>query len=70
MKFSTNPDYVEKCEPVYEEFEGNFGQISHIKNREDLPEKAKKYLSRIEELVGVPVKFIGTGAGRDELIVD
>ncbi len=70
MKFSTNPDYVEKCEPVYEEFEGNFGEISHIKNREDLPEKAKKYLSRIEELVGVPVKFIGTGAGRDELIVD
>ena len=70
MKFSSNPDYVEKCEPVYEEFEGNFGEISHIRNREDLPEKAKKYLSRIEELVGVPVKFIGTGAGRDELIVD
>lgn len=70
MRFSTNPDYVEKCEPVYEEFEGNFGDISNIKKREDLPENAKKYLNRIEELVGVPVKFIGTGAGRDELIVD
>ena len=70
MKFSTNPDYVAKCEPVYQEFEGNFGNISKVKNREDLPENAKKYLNRIEELVGVPVKFIGTGAGRDELIVD
>lgn len=70
MRFSTNPDYVAKCEPVYEEFEGNFGNISNIKKREDLPENAKKYLNRIEELVGVPVKFIGTGAGREELIVD
>ena len=69
MKFSTNADYISKCEPVYEEFEGNFGDISKIKNREDLPGNAKKYLNRIEELVGVPVKFIGTGAGRDELIV-
>ena len=69
MRFSTNCDYVAKCEPVYEEFEGNFGDLSNIKKREDLPESAKKYLARIEELVGVPVKFIGTGAGRDELIV-
>ena len=69
MKFSTNQDYIEKCEPVYEEFEGNFGDISKIKSREDLPENAKKYLNRIEELAGVPIKFIGTGAGRDELIV-
>ncbi len=70
MNFSTNPDDIAKCEPVYEEFEGNFGDISQIKNREDLPEKVQKYLKRIEELVGVPVKFIGTGGGRDELIVD
>ena len=69
MKFSTNPDYIAKCEPVYEEFDGNFGDISNVKSREELPENAKKYLNRIEELVGVPVKFIGTGAGRDELIV-
>lgn len=70
MNFSTNPDDMAKCEPVYEEFEGNFGEISQIKRREDLPEKAQRYLKRIEELVGVPVKFIGTGSGRDEMIVD
>lgn len=69
MNFSTDIDYVSKCEPVYEEFEGNFGDISHIKNREDLPENAKKYLKRIEEIVKVPIKFIGTGAGRDSMII-
>ena len=54
---------------VYEEFDGNFGDISECKTYESLPEKAKKYLSRIEEVVGCPIKFIGTGAGRDNLIV-
>jgi adenylosuccinate synthase len=35
-----------------------------------LPEKAQKYLSRIEEVVGVPIKFIGTGAERESMIVE
>ena len=69
MDFSTNGDYLANCVPVYEEFEGNFGDISKITKREDLPEPALKYLSRIEELVGCPIKFIGTGAGREEMIV-
>ncbi|MEF2619356.1 MAG: adenylosuccinate synthase [Clostridia bacterium] len=69
MKFSCDEEYLKDIEPVYEEFEGNFGDISNIKRREDLPENAKKYLNRIEELVGVPIKFIGTGAGRDNMII-
>lgn len=69
LRFSTDMDYLEGCMPVYEEFDGNFGDISNIKNREDLPENAKKYLNRIEEIVKVPIKFIGTGAGRDSMII-
>jgi adenylosuccinate synthase len=69
MHFSTDFEYTSKCTPVYETFEGNFGDISNIKNREDLPEKARKYLDRIEEIIKVPIKFIGTGAGRDSMII-
>ena len=69
MDFSTDIDYLNECEAVYEEFEGNFGDISNVKTREELPENAKKYLNRIEEVVGVPIKFIGTGAGRENMIV-
>ena len=69
LRFSTDMDYLEGCTPVYEEFDGNFGDISNIRNREDLPENAKKYLNRIEEIVKVPIKFIGTGAGRDSMII-
>ncbi len=68
-RFSTDLDYMRSCKPIYEEFDGNFGDISGIKNREDLPENAKKYLERIEEVVKVPIKFIGTGAGRDAMII-
>lgn len=69
MKFSTNNDYLNKCTPIYEEFEGNFGDLSGITKREDLPEKAQKYLNRIEEIVNVPIKFIGTGADRNDMII-
>ena len=69
MDFSTDEEYLADCEPVYEEFEGNFGDISNCKTREDLPENAKKYLNRIEEIVKVPIKFIGIGAGRESMIV-
>ena len=68
--FSTTPEYLDNSTAVYEEFDGNFGDISNIKRREDLPENAKKYLDRIEEVVGCPIKFIGTGAGRDDLIAE
>ena len=70
MDFSTNEKYINECEAVYEEFDGNFGDISKITKRDELPENAKKYLNRIEELVGVPIKFIGTGAERENMIVE
>lgn len=69
MNFVLDEEELQGCEPVYETFEGNFGDISNIKKREDLPENAKKYLNRIEELVGVPIKFIGTGASRNSMII-
>ncbi len=67
--FSTNPTYISNCEPVYEEFKGDFGDLTGIKTRNDLPENAKKYLNRIEEITKVPIKFIGTGPDRNDMIV-
>lgn len=67
--FRTNLEFLNNSEAVYEEFEGNFGDISNCKTFEELPEKAQKYVLRIEELTGVKVKFIGTGAGRENIIV-
>lgn len=67
--FSTNVDFLNNSYAVYEDFDGNFGDISNCKSFDELPENAKKYLKRIEEFIGVPVKFIGTGAGREDMII-
>ena len=68
--YTTNEKYLSECKPVYKEFEGNFGNISNINKREDLPEKAQEYLKEIEEYVGVPIKFIGTGPRREDMIIN
>lgn len=67
--FSTNKDFLENSKPIYEEFEGNFGDISKCKKYEDLPSQAKRYIERIEELTNTKVKFIGVGPGREEIII-
>ena len=35
---------------------------------EELPENAQKYVEYIEKVLGVPIHFIGVGAGRDAVI--
>ena len=67
--FSTNLKFLQSCKPVYKEFDGNFGDLSGCKTFEDLPENAKAYINFIEEYIKTPVKFIGTGAGREAMIV-
>ncbi len=67
--FRANMDFLTNAKPIYEEFDGNFGDISHCKSFEELPVNAQKYIKRIEEITETPVKFIGTGAGRDDIIV-
>ncbi len=60
---------VEECRPVYEEFPGWSQSTVGVKRYEDLPLAAQRYLFRIEELAGVPIAMISTGAERDETIV-
>jgi len=58
-----------KCEPIYEEFEGWNEDISSIRRFDDLPANARKYLKRIEELVGVKIALIGVGKDREQTII-
>ncbi len=67
--FNTNIDFLKSAKPIYEEFDGNFENISNCKTFDELPENAKKFIKRIEELTSTPIKYIGTGAARDNIIV-
>lgn len=67
--FSTNLEVLASAKPVYKEFDGNFGNLDSCQSFEDLPENAKAYIRFIEEYIGTPVKFIGTGADREAMLV-
>ena len=67
--FTTNLNFLNAAKPVYREFEGNFGDISGCRSFEELPKKAQDYINFIEEYIGIPVTFIGTGADREAMIV-
>jgi adenylosuccinate synthase len=60
---------LEDCEPIYEELPGWTENTFGIKRYDDLPENAKRYLRRMEEVCGVPVDIISTGPDREETIV-
>lgn len=62
-------ELLANCEPVYEEFEGWKETTVGIKNFADLPKKAKIFISRIEELTGIPIAYVSTGPDRAETIV-
>jgi len=62
-------DAIEQCEPVYEEMPGWSESTEGIKSLDGLPENARNYLRRLEEIVGVPVDIISTGPERDETII-
>ena len=59
---------VHKCVPVYEELPGWRTDISSARRREDLPAAAEAYLAFLEQQIGVPVTFVGTGPGRDQFV--
>ena len=54
-----------KCVPVYEEMKGWSSDISSVQKYGDLPEAARRYVERIEELVEVPITSVGIGPARD-----
>jgi adenylosuccinate synthase len=68
----TAPLDVEKyqdCQPIIEELPGWSDSTAGITDFEQLPENAKAYIKRIEELIGVKVTILSTGPERDETII-
>ena len=62
-------DAIEKCVPIYDEMPGWTESTEGITDLNALPENARNYLNRLEEIVGVPIDIISTGPERDETII-
>jgi adenylosuccinate synthase len=57
------------CKPVYDVLPGWQEDISGIRKFKDLPENAKMYLSRIQQLTETPIDIVSVGPAREETIV-
>ena len=57
-----------QCRPIYENWAGWEEDISPIREYKDLPQNARRYLERIEQLLGVEIKIISVGSQREETI--
>ncbi|WP_256838587.1 adenylosuccinate synthase [Ornithinimicrobium faecis] len=56
------------AKPIYEELPGWWEDISQCRTFEELPENARNYVLRLEELIGARVSAIGVGPDREETI--
>jgi len=59
---------LEKVEPVYEELSG-WENSRSAKTFDDLPENARYYIKRVEQLAGCPIGWVSTGPNRSETII-
>ncbi len=67
--FPEDENVIAAVEPFYEEVSGWLAPTAGAKNEADLPAKARRYLERLEELIGAPFCLISTGAQREETIL-
>jgi len=67
--FPASLEDLAKCEPVYEELDGWHEDITKVDNFDDLPENAKKYVARIEELIDVNIDLVSVGPNRTQTII-
>ena len=63
-----NQSLLHRATPIYETFPGWGGDLSDATEPHHLPEKAKAYVTFLEEQVGVPIRLLGVGPGRDQYV--
>jgi adenylosuccinate synthase len=67
-EFPASIEELEGCQPIYEELPGFDEDITDIRDFSNLPENAKKYILRIEEILQTKISIVGVGPSRDQCI--
>ena len=64
-----DPEDIARAVPIYEELDGWDAELRNVREVEDLPPGAKRYVRRIETLLGIDCCLISVGPGRAETIM-
>ena len=62
-------DEVAACEPQYESFAGWSQTTAGLTEWDQLPVNARRYLERVQSLIGTPIDIVSTGPDREHTIV-
>jgi adenylosuccinate synthase len=69
-EFPADAAKLDGCRPVLETLPGWSDDVSTVRRRADLPATARRYVDRIEELIGLPARTISVGPDREQTILD
>ncbi len=66
--YPLNSKVFSNCSVVYEEADGWQEDISGVEHYRDLPENARRYVERIEDITGVRVSKVSVGTSRSQVV--
>jgi adenylosuccinate synthase len=67
-EFPYHQSILHTAEAEYEELPGFEDEIGEARRESDLPREARDYLAMVSEYAGAPVRLVGVGPGRDQVI--
>lgn len=63
-RFESDLKILEKCKPIYEEFDGWKSNTSEVRSFDALPKNAQKFINRISELLEAKISIISISPDR------
>ena len=66
--FPYHQSILHSAEPEYEELPGFDADLTACRDEADLPAEARAYLDFIADFAGVPIRLVGVGPGRDQVV--
>jgi len=67
-EFPAGVELLERARPVYQSLAGWKRSTGEARTLADLPREARVYLDRLEQLAGVPIRYVSVGTRRDQII--
>ena len=66
--FPSDWELLEAAEPIYETLPGWDEDVTGARRLSDLPGNARRYVSFVEDVVGVPVSYVSVGPSRNQVV--
>ena len=67
-RWPSSAEFLARAVPIYERFEGWDAPLHDVRSLAGLPEAARRYVTALEELAGVPIVLVSVGPERTQTI--